>query len=197
MRLLSILALASFMGLGPSPAEGQDLLRRGVPVEVGAGSGELLLADLDTDGHLDLVSKHLLTDRIGVHRGRGDGTFEVRRQSLVAPGGAGAIALGDADGDGRLDLAIARRDSVAESVVYVRGSAIGFADPAAAPVVRSHRSQATWKPIIKFADVNGDGALDIVVGNGRRSSLELLLGDGRGRFVLDRSIPLATRDERH
>ena len=197
MRIRPILLLTAFLLLGSRPAEGQDLLRRGVPVEVGAGSGELILADLDDDGHLDLVSKHLLTDRIAVHRGRGDGTFEVRRQSLVAPGGAGAIALGDGDGDGRLDLAIARRDSVAESVVIARGSASGFADPAAAPAVRSHASQATWKPIIEFADVNGDGALDIVVGNGRRGTLELLLGDGRGAFAPGRSIRLTTRDERH
>lgn len=197
MRTLPILPLTAFLLLGPAPAAGQDLLRRGTPVDVGAGSGELILADLDADGHLDLVSKHLLTDRIAVHRGRGNGTFEVRRQSLVAPGGAGAIALGDADGDGRLDLAIARRDSVVESVAIVRGTASGFADPATASALRSHASQATWKPIIEFADVNGDGELDIVVGNGRRPSIELLLGDGRGGFALDRSIRLATRDERH
>ncbi|MGE5927735.1 MAG: FG-GAP repeat domain-containing protein [Gemmatimonadota bacterium] len=196
MRTLPILTVITLMSLGPRPAEGQ-LLRRGVPVEVGAGSGELILVDLDADGHLDLVSKHLLTDRIVVHRGRGNGTFEVRHQSLVAPGGAGAIALGDADGDGLLDLAIARRDSVAESVVVVRRAASGFVDPAGARAVRSHAAQETWKPIIEFADVNGDGALDIVVGNGRRSSLEVLLGDGRGNFVFGRSIPLATRDERH
>ena len=197
MRTLQAFTLAALLLPGSRAVDAQELLRRGAPLEVGAGSGELLLLDLDADGHLDLVSKHLMEDRIAVHRGRGDATFEVGYRSLVAPGGAGAIALGDVDRDGRFELAIARRDSVGESVLIVPIGPAGFGPLPAAAAVRTHAAQATWKPILEFADVDADGAQDIVVGNGRRASIELLRGDGRGGFALHGSIRLATRGERH
>ena len=52
------------------------------PVPVGPKSGVLLLADLNGDGHLDLISQHLTLKRIDIRLGDGKGNF-----TLAKPGG--------------------------------------------------------------------------------------------------------------
>lgn len=39
-----------------------------------------------------------------------------------------------------------------------------------------------YKPILRFVDLNEDGNLDLISANGRRNSVEVLLGDGHGKF---------------
>ena len=197
MRMRTRLVLVLVMSAPAAGAEAQDILlpAPGPPLEVGRGSGELFLADLDGDGRVDLVSKHLLARRIAVHRGGGDGTFSSNARSLTFPFEAGAIALGDVDRDGVLDLGIASRDSAAEYVQIARGTPTGFGDPM--PRIRTHAAAATWKPIIRLVDLDRDGALDIVVGNGRRASVEILLGDGSGGFALQPGVSLTGAGARH
>lgn len=197
MRRQTKCILVLLLSLPCAAAEAQDLLMPapGLPLEVGLGSGELFLADLDGDGRVDLVSKHLLERRIAVHRGGGNGTFSVNASALPLPVDAGAIALGDVDRDGLLDLGIAIRDSTAEYVQIARGTRAGFDDPM--PRLRTHAAAATWKPIIRLVDLNRDGALDIVIGNGRRASVQILLGDGTGGFALQPAVPLAGAAARH
>jgi hypothetical protein len=190
-------ALVLLLTLPAPAAEAQDLLvpAPGPPLEVGRGSGELFLADLDGDGRVDLVSKHLLERRIAIHRGGANGTFRANAHSLALPVDVGAIALGDVDRDGLLDVAIAIRDSTAEYVQIARGTRTGFGEPM--PRIRTHAAAATWKPLIRVADLDRDGALDIVVGNGRRASVEILLGDGTGGFALQPGVSLAGAGARH
>ena len=197
MRMRTKLVLVLAMSVPAAGAEAQDLLRPapGPPLEVGRGSGELFLVDLDGDGRIDLVSKHLLERRVAVHRGGGNGTFSANARSLTLPFEAGAIALGDVDRDGLLDVGIASRDSAAEYVQIARGTPTGFGDPM--PRIRTHAAAATWKPIIRLVDLDRDGALDIVVGNGRRASVEILLGDGSGGFALQPGVSLTGGGARH
>ena len=57
---------------------GQDPIFIGAPaspIEVGEGSGTILLQDINRDGRQDLVTRHLLTKRIEVLRGDGKGGF--------------------------------------------------------------------------------------------------------------------------
>ena len=197
MRVRTKTVLILLLSLPVASAEAQDILlpAPGPPLDVGRGSGELFLADLDRDGRVDLVSKHLLERRVAVHRGGANGTFRASERSLTLPFEAGAIALGDVDRDGLPDLAIASRDSAAEYVQVARGTRSGFGDPM--PRMRTHAAGATWKPIIRLVDLDRDGALDIVVGNGRRASVEILLGDESGRFTLETGVALAGAGARH
>jgi hypothetical protein len=47
-----------------------------------------------------------------------------------------------------------------------------------------------YKPSLHFLDVNEDTNLDVVTANGRRNTIEILLGDGRGGFSLPSIVKL-------
>ena len=51
------------------------LFTEGPRVAVGPGSGQVVLTDINGDGHVDLVTRHLLQKKIGVFIGDGRGVF--------------------------------------------------------------------------------------------------------------------------
>ncbi|HEX6644086.1 MAG TPA: VCBS repeat-containing protein [Gemmatimonadales bacterium] len=193
-RASIVLALIALLGC--DPASGQQL-RRVAPIPAGRGSGELLVADVDGDGKPDLLSKHLLERRVAIHRGHGDGTFAAGWRVIEFDYQPGTAALGDVDGDGRADLIVASRDSSSEYVHLLRATPSGFLEPSAAVSIALHVASPYYKPLVLVADVNRDGVPDIVAGNGRRSSLEVLVGAGDGRMGAPREVRLVSGAERH
>ncbi len=153
------------------------------PLTVGPGSGEIVLADLNRDGHLDLLTKHLLGKTMAVRLGDGHGHF-----ALIAEGPMnfgfqpGAIALGDVNNDRILDLGVASWDADIEYLHIFLGNGRGTFSLVPGAPVKVGSSTRGYKPMIRFWDVNEDGNLDVVMANGRRNSIEILLGDGRGSF---------------
>ena len=122
----------------------------------------------------------------------------------------GRVAAGDVDGDGRVDIVAVYRGG--ENAVYLNSiqgtfSAANTFDALAAPTrnmalddvtaiagasdsapaARSERSLA-------LADVNGDGALDIVAGTSMQGSY-VYLNDGSGHFDLTRAVPFGAGTE--
>ncbi len=87
------------------------------------------------------------------------------------------LALGDCDGDGRPDIFLASLNG--QNTLYRNLGGWRFAD---VTVESGLRRDARFYRGATFADVNGDGALDLllaVLGHG----VEVWLNDGRGRFV--------------
>ncbi len=72
----------------------------------GDGPAQLLAADLNLDGHLDLVTKFSAPATLSVLRNRSDGAYDAG-DLFLANAGILAIAAGDFDGDDRVDLAAA------------------------------------------------------------------------------------------
>ena len=73
----TLLLLIVFVVIGVSlaaQAQGK-LFEAGPAATVGVGSGEVFLHDLNRDGHLDLLTKHLLTKRISIRPGNGTAHF--------------------------------------------------------------------------------------------------------------------------
>ncbi len=153
------------------------------PVAVGPGSGRVVLADIDRDGHLDLITQHLLHRNVAVQLGDGNGRFApVPEGPMNLDYEPSTVAVADVNADTIPDLAVTSRDSDKEYVHIFLGHGKGGFSPAAGSPLAVSASVERYKPILHLADVNDDGRLDVATANGRRNTLEILFGDGRGQF---------------
>ena len=167
------------------------------PITVGPGSGEVVLVDLNRDGHLDMLTKHLLTQTVSVRLGDGKGQFKpLATGSMKFDYQPGAITLGDVNHDGVLDLGIASKDATKEYINILLGDGRGGFGPLAGSPVTTSSAIEFYKPVIRFVDVNEDGKIDVVTANGRRNSIEILFGDGRGSFSAGPTIKMETDHNR-
>ncbi len=119
-------------------------------------------ADLNNDGHIDLVSANRDSANVTVFIGNGDGTFESGIDYAAGPR-ARDIAIADYDGDSYLDLAVANEASDSISVLINNGDATY---PITVNYLASHadNSGGRCKPWhIESADYNSDGFSDFVV----------------------------------
>lgn len=142
---------------------------------------QLLAADLDLDGHLDLVTATtggMAADgRVEVRWGDGAGGFDETTE-LVAGHAPWAVAAGDVDGDGLGDVVAAESGTGFATVrVFRHGRARSFA---AAPSLTAESF-----PIgIICADFDGDGARDLVVAaNVGSPALTFFRGHGDATFA--------------
>jgi hypothetical protein len=164
---------------GPEAASGASGRWRDVSDALGVKAYDLaggaVMEDLDGDGDLDLVSSTWdPCDGMKGFRNEGDGTFTdvSALWGLDAQLGAINLSTGDSDGDGRIDLFVSRggwmgddgrvRSSLLRNDIGREGAGGGFTDVTVSAGVASpaYPSQtAAW------ADFDGDGDLDVYVGN--------------------------------
>jgi hypothetical protein len=102
-------------------ANTDGIFRRGPDVSVGNASEAVAMADMDGDGHLDVVAGGL---GVGVTRGDGNGGFLPPSPGVGASAPIADLAIGDFDGDGMLDAAAVHGDS-ANLVSIYRGTGGG------------------------------------------------------------------------
>lgn len=188
-------------GSGQSWTESSNNNADGLPsvgdpeVEDGQQGGwaqDLLLKDINGDGHLDVVASYFAGPRVWL----GDGKAQWRSASEGLPhpimGGIyQRLAVADLDADGRLDLVVANEiNGVQMFLQQPNGSWRMTPDPL--PALQGG-AQA-----VAVGDLNGDGYLDLVVGGtlGQEPTatrgLFVLLGDGKGNWKEAKEIGLPT-----
>jgi hypothetical protein len=112
------------------------------------------LADLDSDGDLDLVVTSYDNGTLTVFQNDGGGTFSVGPVTNLGPSYPTKVALG-AIADGTVDAVVVA--GVAKNVMRLRGNGDGsFA---------GNSSYGETNECVELADVNGDGILDLLGGN--------------------------------
>src|ERR1039457_1792041 len=149
------------------------------------GTGAVTLADFNRDGKLDFA-----TTGNSLALGNGDGTFQtpVPLTTNPPPYGFTDIGAGELNNDGWPDL------------VLTSGAELG----AAIYILLNDRhggfTQSSFKPCTKvftlgcdpaevhLADVNGDGNLDLVVGQVLNGGVVVYLGDGKRRSTQSQAI---------
>jgi hypothetical protein len=160
-----------------------DLLPRVFLPSTALPSGSLAIADLDRDGRPDLV---VAGAPGAVHLNEAvfafDEQYAVDFTSGVLDAGVSPsfVALGDFNRDGKLDAAVANLGSPASLSIYLNSGLMPptfsvFAAPTALTGLPSPSA-------IAVADLNRDGALDLVVSHRFDSKISILLGNGAGGF---------------
>lgn len=125
-------------------------------------------ADFNNDGKNDVVAR-TSTGALAVFLGNGDGTFNA--PTSFSSGVNSYIFIGDTNGDGKKDLVL--NDGSASVRVYLgngNGTFLNYTTFATTAVETN----------ITLSDLNGDGALEIIAGNG--SNVDILVGNGNGTF---------------
>ncbi|MGZ7007356.1 MAG: FG-GAP repeat domain-containing protein, partial [Ilumatobacteraceae bacterium] len=194
--LAQLLALLPLFALQPNAFDAAGC----TGAQAGCWTNYLRLTDLDGDGDLDVVFSNLgdffgngrQPQPLGVWLNDGAGHFTNQSASLV--GGLAKpvreVAIGDIDGDGDLDLYLPDAFGGAD-VLFVNQGNGQLVDEAATrmPGVASHAGA------VRFADVDDDGDLDLLVGDGYATNatqeVHLYLNDGTGAFVpADERLPV-------
>jgi hypothetical protein len=185
LRFRFCLAAASLFLLIEPLARAQDFLV--APGYADGGYNHLAaVGDFNKDGKLDVVVSSGVTNTIGVQLGNGDGTFRPL-VSYDVPWSPYAVVVADFNGDGNLDIAITSFSNTASLcsshcqglVSIFLGNGDGTFQP------RMDFQTGGLTPLsMAVGDFNGDGKLDLVIGNAQVPSeaVSVLLGNGDGTF---------------
>ncbi|WP_461115970.1 FG-GAP-like repeat-containing protein [Spirosoma jeollabukense] len=150
--------------------------RFGTPTLYPAGSGHLVVRDINADGHSDIITANNGIDdaSVAVLMGKGDGSFG-SYVSYPAGNGTYGVAVSDINADGYFDIITANLGDRSVSVLLGQvGGGFG------API---HYS-AGWGPFsVAISDVNRDGYSDIITANYSGRSVSVLLGKAGGSFL--------------
>ncbi|HVY31944.1 MAG TPA: VCBS repeat-containing protein [Polyangiaceae bacterium] len=149
--------------------------------DAGAKASGAALADLDDDGHIDLVVTNEDDALLSVRYGLEGGGFGAAAEYTTGTT-ASAVRVGDVDGDGDLDLALS-----AGQVTLISNE--GERRWRAAPVLR----RGAQPGAVRLADLNHDGKLDLLSVDGTR--LLVSLGDGKSHFASATPYELGTNLE--
>ncbi|MGY3091205.1 hypothetical protein ACVWYF_004271 [Hymenobacter sp. UYAg731] len=133
----------------------------------------ITIGDVNADGRPDLVMGSNMGTGVGVLLASATtlGTFTPALTYASGSTGTVSVALGDVNGDGRTDLVTANSSGATVSVLLgTAGTGSLFATPV------TYSSGGIEPNFAVLSDINGDGRLDIVVGNNGSGSIGVLTG---------------------
>jgi len=135
-------------------------------------SEDIAVGDFDGDGDLDafVVSEDDRTNEYYVN----DGTGRFTPGEIPVTGTSNGVVTGDIDADGDLDLIVG---NAGREFVLVNDGSGGWTDEAAS---RIPPEVGETTQDVELGDVDGDGDLDLLIGN--EDGNRLLLNDGNGFF---------------
>jgi hypothetical protein len=186
--------------------DGQGRFIERQQVAVGRKPKGLAIGDVDNDGHVDIVVADEGSNAVSILKNDGTGTFRESARVPTLGEDPVQVALGDFDGDGRLDIAVINSGSDTVSLltavdstwaVKVRlavGGRGGVGDEGReGDHQEDHRDRHPAS--IAVADLDGDGRLDLAIGNEETDSVTMLFNAGGWQFAAPVEIALRNTDD--
>ena len=153
-----------------------------------AGATAVNILDANRDGKPDLVTLRADADELRVLLGDGAGAFAAG-PPITTGHGPVAVATADFNRDGNSDLAVANDGSRNVGIVLGDGRG-GFVAASGSPIPLDGSPGRLLAPDI---DADGDPDLVVPVFNSKVWQVEIMLGDGSGRFAPAPSGTVARR----
>ena len=194
---------ASLSGISVMAGDGKGGFSSTFTYDFGSNSvGAITVADFNHDGRPDIAvgiyGDPASPGLIEIFLGRGDGTFQTPL-SFSVPTWPTALTTGDFNADGKQDLAVVVLQP--EQV----GQELGTPQPGTLLVFLGHGDGTFAAPVsypaaagadaVVTGDFNGDGKLDLAVGEGATETfgggVNILLGNGDGTYSAGASIALS------
>lgn len=162
--------------------------------ELGTGGvDQVITADFDKDGHLDLAITDTDNTRIIVAFNAGEGNFSSSNVYDVNASSVYNMQFGDLNNDGNFDLVVTRDANITGNdgvTTYINDGVGNFTVGSSIDLNIS----ASGGNELALGDFNEDGNLDLATRSSSSSSLEIALGDGAGSFTSSHTIDLLTSD---
>ena len=157
------LAACILLLAGGAASADVDFVETG-PYPLPSNAGVILAADVNADGHLDLVTAHFGSPILRFSLGDGTGAFVLQAAGLDIGFNAGSLASADVDGDSLIDLAATSLGTPAVGIFRNLGGGVftphQTLDPGALPGA------------CLFGDFTGDGLPDLAVAKGASVALD-------------------------
>jgi hypothetical protein len=142
-----------------------------------SGTNQVVIADMNGDGIPDLVTADRNANAVSVLLGNGDGSFGPNNgdgtfgshYSVWPQRGPVSLAVGDFNGDRKNDIVAASSLTAGATVLLNQGNGT-FGDVMSYPV-----PSVADRAFVTAADLNGDGAADVVWGDLATNSVSLFL----------------------
>ena len=135
----------------------------------------ITLADVNNDGHLDIIVVDTYGENIGIYIGLGHGIFR-NRENLRISFNSHSLAIDDFNKDGKLDMVMATKDG--ESVNTYLGDGFGGFKFEESNKIKFER----FSPFITTGDFNNDKNLDVAIAGLDSANMVTFLGNGKGKF---------------
>ena len=146
--------------------------------------------DINRDGILDITAVDASSICLKVLLGQGDGRFAIPSTASLPPDteGVDSAVVADFNGDGKLDLAVAEVNFPYGQVAVELGRGNGtFQKPIISPLSVEGINNNN---LMRAADFNGDGKMDIVILDDYTTGFSVSLGNGDGTFKNAIDTPL-------
>jgi hypothetical protein len=138
-------------------------------------------ADLDGDGMEDLITVDRDADIVSIYRSQGDGKFLSAAELKLLPSAVSELLTWDLTGDGAPEILTAN---------FASGDVAVFVNQGDGNFERPYYATIDGKPTgITLADLDADGAVDLIASH--ESGVSVLVNPGNGRFREGSSIPFA------
>lgn len=168
---------------------------KGVFVEANHDTEHVRVGDFDGDGILDIIFVAEDDQNHEFYLGNGDGTFRNVSDRLLGKSEANGLDIGDVNGDGLLDIVVGNSGAAPANFLWLNNKEKPgfFIDSSKSLPAHFDQTQS-----IKLVDLDGDGHLDMLVGNEVPPN-RVYFNDGKGNFVeregaFVEAVPLHTRE---